>query len=71
MFRRVSLVALMALSGCQSVSGPLAYRRPERVDDPRLSIDEQKARGRERYSYIEDDRLTPKTYVDRPSTMGR
>jgi hypothetical protein len=35
-----------------------------------LSIDEQKARGRLRYSYIEDDKLTPRTYVDRPSPEG-
>jgi hypothetical protein len=31
-----------------------------------LSIDEQRALGRERYSYIEDDRLSPKAGVDRP-----
>jgi hypothetical protein len=36
-----------------------------------LSIEEQKARGRNRYSYIEDDRLTPRTFVDRPDPVGR
>jgi hypothetical protein len=41
------------------------------VDDPMLSIEEQRSRGRLRYSYIEDDRLTPKTYVDRPDPLGR
>jgi hypothetical protein len=39
------------------------------VDDPMLSIDEQKARGRSRYSYIEDTRLTPNAFVDRPSPI--
>jgi hypothetical protein len=71
MVRRLCLLSLLGLAGCQNVNGPLGYRRPERVDDPRLPISEQQARGRERYSYIEDDRLSPKTYVDRPSTVGR
>jgi hypothetical protein len=71
MFRRLGLLALLALAGCQSTTGQLAYRRPERVDDPRLPISEQQARGRERYSYIEDDRLAPRTFVDRPSVGGR
>jgi hypothetical protein len=37
-----------------------------------LSIEEQKARGRQRYSYVEDkSSLAPPTYVDRPSPVGR
>jgi hypothetical protein len=31
-----------------------------------LSIAEQQSQGRERYSYIEDDRLSPRMGVDRP-----
>jgi hypothetical protein len=54
------------LTGCQSTGAPLGYRKPSRVDDPMLSIGEQQARGRERYSYVEDDRLAPRTGVDRP-----
>src|SRR5581483_10650783 len=67
MCRRLCLWGLLvALAGCQSTTGPLGYRKPSRVDDPMLSIDEQKSRGRLAYSYVEDDRLAPKAYVDRP-----
>jgi hypothetical protein len=71
MFRRWCLLALAGLAGCQTVNGPLGYRRSDRPDDPRLPIWEQQARGRERFSYIEDDRLAPRTFVDRPSVAGR
>ena len=67
MRRRACLLSLLlVLAGCQSTTGPLGYRKPSRVDDPMLSLEEQKSRGRLRYSYVEDDRLAPKTYVDRP-----
>lgn len=68
---RLCAITLLVLAGCQNVSGPLAYRKPERVDDPRLPVWEQQSRGRERYSYVEDDRLSPKAYVDRPSFVGK
>jgi hypothetical protein len=65
--RRLCLVGLfLLLAGCQSSTGSLGYRKPSRVDDPMLSLDEQQSRGRLRYSYVEDDRLAPKTFVDRP-----
>jgi hypothetical protein len=65
--RRFCLIGLLfALAGCRSDSGSLGYRQPSRTNDPMLSIAEQQARGRERYSYIEDDRLSPRTGVDRP-----
>ena len=69
---RLCLLGLLTLAGCKSTEGPLAYRKPSRVDDPMLSIEEQKARGRLRYSYIEDrGSLAPPAYVDRPSPVGR
>ncbi len=65
--RRLCLLGLLfAVAGCQNNSASLGYRKPNRVDDPMLSIGEQESRGRERYSYIEDDRLSPKLGVDRP-----
>jgi hypothetical protein len=70
-YRLCLLIGFLVPLGCQSTSGPLGYRGPSRVDDPMLSIDEQKARGRLRYSYVEDDRLAPRTYVDRPDPLGR
>jgi hypothetical protein len=63
---RLGLLGLLVLAGCQNTQGPLGYRGTGRVDDPMLSIEEQKARGRLRYSYIEDNRLTPNAFVDRP-----
>jgi hypothetical protein len=71
--RRLRLLGLLlTLAGCQNSTGSLGYRQPSRVDDPLLSLEEQKSRGRLRYSYIEDDRLAPKTLVDRPDpTYGR
>lgn len=68
---RLVLIGLLFTIGCQSDRGSLFYRKPSRVDDPTLSIDEQQRRGRERYSYIEDGSLTPRAYVDRPGTTGR
>jgi hypothetical protein len=65
--RHLILLGLfLAATGCRSDSGSLGYRNTGRVDDPRLSIAEQEARGRQRYSYIEDNRLTPRVGVDRP-----
>ena len=67
-----TLGLLFALAGCRSEGDSLGYRKPNRADDPMLSIGEQQSRGRERYSYIEDDRLAPKLGVDRPDpSYGR
>lgn len=72
MLKRCCLIGLLGLAGCKSTTGPLGYHKPDRVDDPMLSIEEQKARGRQRYSYIEDkSSLAPPTYLDRPSPVGR
>jgi hypothetical protein len=45
--RRLLVVGILLLAGCQGVSGPFS-RPPGRVDDPLLTISEQKARARER-----------------------
>jgi hypothetical protein len=46
--RKLLLLCLLLLTGCQNVVGPLGYRRPLRVDDPNYSIPEQEVRGRDR-----------------------
>jgi len=46
--RKQFLLGILLLSGCQNVVGPLDYRRPVRVDDPNLTIEEQQRRGRDR-----------------------
>jgi hypothetical protein len=65
-------VALISLAGCSRFSGPLETRRMGRADAPGYNIDEQQQRGRERLAIPEDDfRIGPKTYIDRPSPIGR
>ncbi len=45
--RRLILVAsLLVLSGCGNVIGPFGPHKPERVDDPLYTINEQERRGR-------------------------
>jgi hypothetical protein len=46
--RKLILLGILLLAGCQNVVGPLGYRRPLRVDDPNLTIEEQQRRGRDR-----------------------
>ena len=70
--RRVILLGVLLLAGCQSTVGPFAPRGPERVDDPLLSIPEQQQRGRDRLALPEDDRgVAPRTFMDRPGPNGR
>jgi hypothetical protein len=67
--RRLTQLMLVMAACCQSGCGSLGYGQPSRAGG--LSIDEQKVLGRERYSLIEDDKLSVKSYVDRPSFTGR
>ena len=50
---RISLLCLLFLAGCGSVSTPFE-RRPEKVDDPLLTIGEQQRKGRERIGLPDD-----------------
>lgn len=44
---------LLLLVGCQNVVGPFRAQAPVRVDDPRLTIDEQERLARARLSLPE------------------
>jgi hypothetical protein len=46
--RRLLILGILCLAGCQNVLGPLDYRKPVRVDDPCLPISEQQKLGRDR-----------------------
>lgn len=46
--RKLFLLGVLCLAGCQSVVGPFGYRPPQRADDPNYSIPEQERRGRDR-----------------------
>ncbi len=49
MKRLLLFVGLLLLAGCRNnLVGPFEHRKPARVDDPKLTLDEQKALGRER-----------------------
>lgn len=67
---------LVSMSACARYEGPREVYEKNRAGDhadlPGYTIEEQKRRGRERLTYIEDDsRLYPKGYVDRPGGVGR
>jgi len=63
--RRMMLLGLLLLTGCQNTIGPLVNRQRGRPDDPYYSIEEQKRFGRDRYS-LPDDSYTagPKTGIN-------
>jgi hypothetical protein len=46
--RKIIIAGLLCLTGCQNLVGPFGYRSPTRVDDPRLPIEEQQKRARDR-----------------------
>ena len=70
--RRVVLPVALLLVGCGNVTGPFAYRQPERVDDPRLTILQQEERGRARLSYQEiEPNVLPRTYAELPGPHSR
>jgi hypothetical protein len=62
MTRKLVAMGLLVLAGCQNVAGPFAPRPPVRVDDPRISIQEQKYRARDQLALPDDyDNLMPKS----------
>jgi hypothetical protein len=68
--RRLYLVGFLFVVGCQSVVGPFEHRKPERVDDPLLSINEQQRRGRDRLALPDDTGLAPSTGLVTPLPHG-
>ena len=73
MCRTVLLGVLLLLTGCQGVVGPRQRRcQPEVADDPRLSIREQEARGRELLALPEQSwNVAPRTFAEQPGYHGR
>ncbi len=69
--RQLFLLGILLCAGCQGVLGPFAPRKPERVDDPLLTIGEQQRRGRDRLALPEESRtVAPRTGTERPGTFG-
>lgn len=76
MRRAILMLPVLLLCGaCQRYEGPReVYQRNragDRADLPGYTLSEQKARGRERYTYIEDNTSLPKAWVDGPGGVGR
>lgn len=70
--RRLFLIGVLCLAGCQNVLGPFAPRQPQRVDDPGLPIAEQERRGRDRLALPDDHRnLAPQEGMGLPRPLGQ
>jgi hypothetical protein len=72
MRRLLILGTLLVLSGCHNVIGPLQPKKPERVDDPLLTIGEQERRGRANLALPnESAQVAPHSGAALPGTYGR
>ena len=70
--RRMMLFGVLILAGCQNTIGPLANRNRERPDQAQYDIEEQKRRGRDRYSLPDDSPLIgPRTGISNYGPTGR
>jgi hypothetical protein len=69
---RLFLVGLLFLAGCQGVVGPVKRTQiTEPIDNPCLSIEEQKQRERDRLALPEaSPEIGPKTYAGNPALRG-
>jgi hypothetical protein len=52
--RRILMLGVIFLVGCESVVGPFQPRSPMRVDAPGVPLPEQESRGRDRYALPDD-----------------
>jgi hypothetical protein len=68
--RKFLVISLLLLAGCKGVNGPFQSRKPERVDDPQYTIDEQKSRGRDRLAIPAGD-VGPPSGVELPRGTGQ
>jgi hypothetical protein len=73
--RRIILLGVLLLAGCEGTTGPLQNRgNLNAVNDPRLSIQEQKALARDRLALPDNTYVLPRDGNDsalRPGPQGR
>jgi hypothetical protein len=72
--RRVLLAGVLTAAGCQGVVGPFQRycEPPVRIDDPRLTIPEQKNRAREFLAMPEPAAYeAPRTFAEQPGFYDR
>ncbi len=74
MFLRIFIIlSLIFAPGCKSWEGPRYHKEhPEKVDDTKYNIDEQKRRGRELIALPEGSQnFAPKTGIETYGPSGR
>jgi hypothetical protein len=66
--RRLLFIGLVCLAGCQGTVGPIKRTSiSDPIDDPRLSIEEQQQRARDRLALPESgSAIGPRTYTGLP-----
>lgn len=70
--RRMMLLGLLLLAGCQNTMGPLQNRLKPRPDNPDVSAETQKRFGRDRYAMPDDSPLVgPRTGISAYGPTGR
>ncbi len=69
MRRLLWIAPLLLLTGCRNIEGPRAHRdNPVQIDDPRLTLDEQKRLERDRLALPLDSlNVGPPTYFVPPT----
>src|SRR5437868_5498705 len=67
--RKLLLLGVLVLAGCEGFIGPFQSRKPERVDDPQYTISEQERRGRDRLAIPAGD-VGPQSGVELPPGYG-
>jgi hypothetical protein len=68
--RKLCLLGLMVLAGCQGVNGPFKRNPFAKVDDPRLSIQEQQRYARDNLA-LPDESSRLGEGSARPGTLQR
>jgi hypothetical protein len=66
--RKLFMLSLLLLSGCQSIAGPFQSRPPTRIDDPRLTPSDQEVRLRDRLALPDNTGGAPRTGAEVPGT---
>jgi hypothetical protein len=69
---RLIFVGLVFLAGCQGTVGPIKRNAiTDPIDNPRLTMDEQKERARDRLALPDTSAATgPRTYAENPALKG-
>ncbi len=70
--RRMMLLGLVMIAGCNGTVGPFANRNREKPDNPYYNVEDQKRRGRDRYSLPDDSpQVGPRTGIAAYGPTGR